>query len=77
MTADERAALRVALIVSADEAILSAEEAAAVMDVSSSWLLRSDVPRAPVAGVKFLKSQCLLYVKNRLTHTLEPLPRSA
>lgn len=48
--------------------MLSAKEAAAVMDVSTSWLRGSDVPRAKVAGhPKYLKSQCLAYVRVRLS----------
>lgn len=67
MTAD-RNALRVAIIAGSGDAILSLEEAAAVMSVSVSWLSRSDVPRADVAGPKYLKSECLKYVAVRLSH---------
>lgn len=72
MTSQDREALRRELIVHAEEAVLDIEEAAALMGVSTTWLKRSDVPRAPVAGVKFLKSQCLAYVRARLTHVITP-----
>lgn len=70
MTKKERAALRKAIIAGPGDAPLSPEEAAALMDVSLSWLRRSDVPRASngVGGVKYLKSECLAYVAARLSH---------
>lgn len=75
MTDEQRQALRVALIAGPSDAVLDPEEAAAVMGVSLSWLRASDVPRANVAGTKYMKSQCLLYVRNRLSHLM--LERSA
>ena len=65
-----RDALRLAVIAGAGDAVLTPDEAAVVMGVSESWLRRSDVPRAPVAGVKYLKSECLAYVRQRLTHRI-------
>jgi hypothetical protein len=68
MTEQERAILRSAVIAGPGDCILSQEEAAAVMGVSVAWLRRSDVPVAPVAGgPKYLKSQCLAYVRVRLS----------
>lgn len=64
----DRDAIRLAVIGGAGDAVLSPAEAAAVMGVSESWLRSSDVPRASVAGTKYLKSQCLAYVRARLTH---------
>jgi hypothetical protein len=38
------------------------------MGVGTTWLRSSDVPRAAVAGgPKYLKSQCLAYVRVRLS----------
>ena len=70
MTKAQRARLRAAIIAGPGDAVLSPQEAAAVMDVSESWLRRSDVPRAKAPGVKYLKSQCLAYVANRLSHRI-------
>lgn len=60
--------LRDAVIAGATDAVLTQAEAAAFLGVSESWLRRSDVPRASVAGPKYLKSQCLLYVLQRFSH---------
>src|SRR5262249_49759021 len=77
VTPEERAELRRRVIAGETDCPLSLHEAATLMGVSPSWLRRSDVPRAPVAGVKYLKPQCLLYVANRLSHTLIPKERIA
>lgn len=67
MTNDE---LRAAIIAGPGDAILTPPEAAALMGVSVSWLRASDVPRADVAGTKYLKSECLKYVAVRLSHRI-------
>lgn len=61
------AALRVAIVAGAGDCVLTPDEAATLMGVSASWLRASDVPRANVAGTKYLKSQCLAYVRVRLS----------
>lgn len=72
MTAAERAALRAAIIAGPTDCTLDLAEAAVFMGVGVTWLRYSDVPRAPVAGgLKFLKSQCNLYVETRLTHRID------
>jgi hypothetical protein len=72
LTKTQVAKLRAAIIAGPGDAVLSPEEAAAVMDVSLSWLRRSDVPvaRKDVGGVKYLKSECLKYVATRLSHRI-------
>ncbi len=70
MDRPERQALRAAIIAGAGDCILEVEEAAVLMTVSESWLRASDVPRAKVAGVKYLKSECLKYVAVRLSHRI-------
>lgn len=72
MTDEQRAQLRALMIAGAGDAVLSPEEAAAVMGVSLSWLRRSEVPRARhgVGGVKYLKSECLAYVAAHLSHRI-------
>ena len=65
---NKHAELRTAIIAGPGDAILDPGEAAAVMGVSEAWLRRSDVPRADVAGPKYLKSECLKYVAVRLSH---------
>jgi hypothetical protein len=78
VTTAERAALRAAIIAGPTDCALDAQEAATFMGVSESWLRSSDVPRAPVAGVKYLKSQCLLYVRCRLSHQLlDPMEKAS
>lgn len=62
--------LRIAIIAGATDAVLDPGEAAALMGVSESWLRASDVPRANVGGTKYLKSQCLAYVRVRLSHRI-------
>jgi hypothetical protein len=78
LTESAKAALRQAIIAGAGDCILEPGEAAIVMGVSESWLRASDVPRAKVAGVKYLKSECLKYVAVRLSHRiLEKMEKSA
>ena len=60
--------LREAIIAGATDCVLTPTEAAALMGVGVSWLRESDVPRAAVAGTKYLKSECLAYVAARLSH---------
>lgn len=73
MTEQERADLRRAIIAGTTDCGLRLNEAAALMGISASALRRSDCPRTrDVAGLMFLKSQCLLYIENRLTHKIEP-----
>lgn len=60
--------LRREIIAGQGDAVLDPGEAAAMLGVSEAWLRASDVPRANVAGTKYLKSQCLAYVACRLTH---------
>jgi hypothetical protein len=68
VTDQERAALRAAIIAGPGDCVLTPEEAAAFMGVGTTWLRTSDVPRAPVAGgPKYLKSQCLAYIRVRLS----------
>ena len=62
--------LRLAVIAGAGDAVLTPSEAAALMGVSERWLRGSDVPRADVAGTKYLKSECLKYVAVRLSHRI-------
>ena len=69
MTQDQRLELRRAVIAGATDCGLTPSEAAALMGRSVSWLKKSDVPRTP-DGL-YLKSQCLLYIENRLSHRLE------
>lgn len=65
------ASVRLAVIGGAGDCPLSPAEAAALMGVSESWLRASDVPRAKVAGhPKYMKSQCLAYVRARLSHRI-------
>lgn len=66
----DRLSIRLAVIGGAGDAVLSVGEAAAVMGVSETWLRNSDVPRAQVAGTKYLKSECLKYVAARLSHRI-------
>ena len=66
----ERDTIRLAIISGEGDAILTPSEAAAVMNVSETWLRRSDVPRAKVGGTKYLKSECLKYVAVRLSHRI-------
>jgi hypothetical protein len=68
LTDEQRFALRAAIIAGLGDCVLDPEEAAAVLNVSPSWLRASDIPRADVAGTKYLKSQCLAYVRVRLSH---------
>lgn len=64
----EKASLRAAVIAGPGDCVLTQDEAAALMHVSVNWLRTSDVPRASVAGgPKYLKSQCLAYVRVRLS----------
>jgi hypothetical protein len=73
MTKEERAALRRAMIGGPTDCPLTPEEAAAFMGRSPSWLRASDVPRTEDS--LYLKSECLKYIKCRLSHTiLEPEP---
>lgn len=65
-----KASLRIAIIAGAGDCVLDPCEAAVVMGVSESWLRGSDVPRAKVAGVKYLKSECVKYVAVRLSHRI-------
>lgn len=74
---NDYAAVRLAVIAGAGDAVLNPTEAAALMGVSESWLRASDVPRANVAGTKYLKSQCLAYVRARLSHRIMEQKESA
>lgn len=65
-----RRAVRLAVISGQADAPLSPGEAAAFLGVSESWLRASDVPRADVAGTKYLKSQLVAYVRVRLSHRI-------
>lgn len=62
-----REALRLAVIAGSTDCVLTPTEAAAFMGISESALRASDVPRADVAGTKYLKSQCIAYVRVRLS----------
>jgi hypothetical protein len=79
MTEGERSALRRAIIAGGTDCPLTPEEAAVFMGRSLSWLRASDVPRTEDA--LYLKSECLKYIKCRLSHTIlepesEPSPAS-
>lgn len=67
MSDEFRRALRLAVIAGPTDCPLSPEEAAAFMNVSESWLRGSDVPRGDAAGTKYLKSQCIAYLRVRLS----------
>lgn len=70
MTKEQRAALRAAIIAGSTDCSLSVEEAAVFMGVGVTTLRDLDVPRADVAGTKYLKSECIKYVVTRLTHRI-------
>ena len=60
-----------------DEEVLSLEEAARVLRMSTSWLEKSDVPRIRMGrAVRYLKSQLLAYANSRLTHSVTDWERS-
>lgn len=60
-----------------DEEVLSLEEAARVLKMSTSWLEKSDVPRVRMGrAVRYLKSQLLAYANSRLTHSVTDWQRS-
>lgn len=72
MTDLERKALRAAVIAGATDCPLSHEEAAAFIGISPESLRTSDVPRANAFGrPKYLKSECLKFIRARLSHTVE------
>lgn len=71
LSPEQREKLRLAVLAGDTDAPLTLDEAAAFMGVSASWLRRSDVPRAPGAGgVRYLKSECLAFVRVRLSHRI-------
>lgn len=70
MTDEERAALRRELITGPNDCLMNPQETAAFMGISEASLRNLPVPRADIAGPKYLKSQCLLYVKHHLSHQL-------
>lgn len=70
MTKEDREILRRAIIAGATDCALTPSEAAVFLGISESSLRESDIPRAPVAGTKYLKSVLLQYVKLRLSHQL-------
>ena len=54
-----------------DDEVLSLEEAARVLKMSTSWVEKSDVPRIRMGrAVRYLKSQLLAYASHRLTHSV-------
>lgn len=70
MTAEDRVALRRAVIAGPTDCALDGQEAAVFLGISETSLRALDVPRANVAGPKYLKSQLILYVQLRLSHRL-------
>lgn len=53
--------------------VLTTDEAAAYLRVSTSWLWRSDVPRVRLGRrVLWLRSQLLAYAERHLTHRIDP-----
>ncbi len=74
MSREERQALRAAIIAGPGDCVLSADEAAVFLgNIHPATLRKLDVPRADVAGTKYLKSQLLAYVRVRLSaRILEP-----
>jgi len=60
---------------SPDAEVMTSEEGARFMRISVSWLLASDVPRVHLGRrVLFLRSECLAYVRARLSHRVEQIP---
>jgi hypothetical protein len=70
VTKEDRDALRRAIIAGPTDCPLTPPEAAAFLGIAESTLRESDCPRADIGGTKYLKSQCILYVKLRLSHQL-------
>lgn len=71
MTKEARAQLRTAIIAGATDCELTVEEAAVFMGIGETTLRElRDIPRADVAGTKYLKSECIKYVKARLSHSI-------
>lgn len=67
----DRAAFRQAIIAGETDCAMTPAEAAAFIGIGESTLRESDIPRADVFGTKYLKSECLKYIKARLSHTVE------
>lgn len=70
MTKEQRAALRAAILAGPTDCEMTVEETAVFMGISASSLRELDLPTADVAGRKYLKSECLKYIRARLSHRL-------
>ncbi len=67
-----RRALRFAMIAGATDCVMTVEEAAAFLGISENTLRASDVPRTRAFGrSQYLKSECIKFIRARLTHTVE------
>lgn len=55
-----------------EEELLTLEQAADFLKMSTSWIERSDVPRVKMGrAVRYLKSELLAYAKAHLTHSVK------
>jgi hypothetical protein len=72
VTREERAALRAAIIAGPTDCEMTVEETAVFMGIGVSTLRDklTDLPKADVAGTKYMKSECIKYTIARLSHRI-------